>query len=101
EEIERVIVERMVARYAHEGAPTIDGAVEAVRRIAAARPAALASSSHAYVIAAALQATGLTDAFRAVVSSDEVAHGKPAPDVFAAAARRLASGQRRVTVGAD
>jgi len=89
EAIERAIVDRMVERYRREGPPTIDGAVEAVRRIAAGWPTALASSSHPEVIEVALTATGLSGAFRAVVSSDEVAHGKPAPDVFLEAARRL------------
>jgi HAD superfamily hydrolase (TIGR01509 family) len=88
-DIETAIVDGVVDRYAREGAPTIDGAVAAVRRIAADRPAALASSSHRRVIDAALAATGLGDAFRAVVSSDDVAHGKPEPDVFLEAARRL------------
>ena len=88
-DIEAAVVDAVVARYEREGPPTIDGAAEAVRRIAAARPTALASSSHRRVIDAALAATGLIDVFRAVVSSDEVAHGKPAPDVFLAAAGRI------------
>lgn len=87
--IEDAIVDGVVARYRREGAPAIDGAVAAVRRIAATWPTALASSSHRRVIDAALAATGLTDVFRAVVSSDDVARGKPAPDVFLEAARRL------------
>jgi HAD superfamily hydrolase (TIGR01509 family) len=87
--IEVAIVDGVVARYEREGPPTIDGAAEAVRRIAARWPTALASSSHRRVIDAALAATGLSGAFRAVVSSDEVALGKPAPDVFLEAARRL------------
>lgn len=89
--IERAIVDGVVERYRRQGAPRIDGAVEAVRRIGADRPVALASSAHAAVISAALEATGLTDIFGAVVSSDEVAHGKPAPDVYLEAARRLGS----------
>jgi HAD superfamily hydrolase (TIGR01509 family) len=88
-EIERAIVDGVVERYRAEGAPLIDGAVDAVRRIAAEWPVALASSAHAAVIAAALEATGLSDTFVVVVSSDEVAHGKPAPDVYLEAARRL------------
>ena len=52
-------------------------------------PVALASSSHAEVIDEALAATGLGDVFSVVVSSDEVADGKPAPDVYLEAARRL------------
>ncbi len=89
EDIERAIVDGVVARYAHQGAPLIDGAVEAVRRIAADWPVAIASSAHADVIAAALASTGLTETFEVVVSSDEVAHGKPAPDVYLEVARRL------------
>jgi haloacid dehalogenase superfamily, subfamily IA, variant 3 with third motif having DD or ED/haloacid dehalogenase superfamily, subfamily IA, variant 1 with third motif having Dx(3-4)D or Dx(3-4)E len=88
-EIERTIVDRVVDRYRRDGAPLIDGAVGAVRRIAADRPVAVASSAHRDVIAAALGATGLADVFRVVVSSDEVAHGKPAPDVYLETARRL------------
>jgi HAD superfamily hydrolase (TIGR01509 family) len=87
--IQDAIVERMVERYEREGAPTIDGAAEAVRRIAERWPTALASSSHPRVIAASIAATGLADVFRVVISSDEVAHGKPEPDVFLEAARRL------------
>jgi HAD superfamily hydrolase (TIGR01509 family) len=87
--IERAIVEGVVARFGAAGAPDIPGAVDAVRRIAADRPVAIASSAHRAVIDAALDATGLTDTFEVVVSSDEVAHGKPAPDVYLEAARRL------------
>jgi HAD superfamily hydrolase (TIGR01509 family) len=89
EAIERAIVDGVVARYAQEGAPRIDGAVEAVRRISADRPVAIASSAHADVITATLDATGLDDVFGVVVSSDEVPRGKPAPDVYLEVARRL------------
>jgi beta-phosphoglucomutase-like phosphatase (HAD superfamily) len=87
--IERSIVDGVVDRYRRDGAPRISGAVEAVRRIAADWPVAVASSAHADVIAVALETTGLTDIFAAVVSSDEVAHGKPAPDVYLETARRI------------
>ena len=89
-DIERAIVDGVVARYRRDGPPTIDGAVEAVRRISQRLPIALASSSHREVIDAALEATGLGSWFRAVVSSDEVRHGKPEPDVFLRAAEQLA-----------
>jgi HAD superfamily hydrolase (TIGR01509 family) len=87
--IERAIVDAVVQRYRREGAPGIPGAVEAVRRIAVAWPTAVASSAHREVIDAALQATGLAGLFRVVVSSDEVERGKPEPDVYLEAARRL------------
>jgi HAD superfamily hydrolase (TIGR01509 family) len=87
--IERMIVDAVVARYRQEGAPRIDGAVDAVRRIAAGWPVAVASSAHPEVIGAALGATGLDGVFGVVVSSDEVERGKPEPDVYVEAARRL------------
>ena len=101
EEIEQAIVEGVVARYRGGGAPPIEGAVAAVRRIATAWPAAVASSAHRAVIDAALAATGLTDLFGVVVSSDEVAHGKPAPDVYLEAARRLGVRPERCLVVED
>ena len=99
--IEAAVVEAMVERYERDGPPEIPGAVDAVRRVANARPTGLASSSHRDVIDAALRASGLVDAFRAVVSSDEVAHGKPAPDVFLATARRLGVVPERTLVIED
>jgi HAD superfamily hydrolase (TIGR01509 family) len=88
EEINREVVERMLERYA-ERPPVIDGAVEAVRRIAERWPLGLASSSNREVIEVALEVTGLAPCFRATVSSEEVPRGKPAPDVYLEAARRL------------
>jgi HAD superfamily hydrolase (TIGR01509 family) len=69
--------------------PLIDGATDAVRRLAAAFPLGLASSSNRPVIDAVLDIAGLTPFFRATVSSEEVPRGKPAPDVYEEAARRL------------
>jgi len=89
DEIQERIVEGVVQRYRREGAPEIPGATAAVRRIAATRPVAVASSAHRAVIDAALAATGLDDVLLVIVSSDEMAHGKPAPDVYLEAARRL------------
>jgi beta-phosphoglucomutase-like phosphatase (HAD superfamily) len=87
--IERAVVDTLVARYRTAAIPVIDGAPEAAARIAARVPVAIASSAHRDVIAAALAATGLASLFRVVVSSDDVATGKPAPDVYLEAARRL------------
>jgi HAD superfamily hydrolase (TIGR01509 family) len=101
EAIERAIVDAVVGRYAREGAPRIDGAAEAVRRIAGRWPVAVASSAHPEVIAAALDATGLAGVFRVVVSSDEVERGKPDPDVYLEAARRLGLPPERCLVVED
>ncbi len=88
ETINREVVERMLEAYRRE-LPLLPGAVEAVRRAAASFPLALASSSNREVFDEALELAGLTDCFRATVSSEEVEHGKPAPDVYLEAARRL------------
>jgi beta-phosphoglucomutase-like phosphatase (HAD superfamily) len=60
-----------------------------VQRIAARWPLGLASSSNRELINRALELSGLAPLFRATVSSEEVARGKPAPDVYLEAARRL------------
>ncbi|WP_055489505.1 HAD family phosphatase [Streptomyces sp. TP-A0356] len=52
-------------------------------------PMAVASGSSPEAIEAILSGTGLASWFTTAVSADEVAHGKPAPDVFLEAARRL------------
>jgi HAD superfamily hydrolase (TIGR01509 family) len=88
EEINRLVVERMLERYEHE-LPLLPGAVEAVQRLAASWPLGLASSSNRPLIDRALEASGLAQYFQATVSSEEVARGKPAPDVYLEAARRL------------
>jgi HAD superfamily hydrolase (TIGR01509 family) len=88
QEINDEVVSRMLVRY-RDDLPLIDGAVEAVERLAAAFPLALASSSNRPLIDAVLESSGLTRHFTATVSSEEVARGKPAPDVFLEAAGRL------------
>ncbi len=89
EEINDEVVRQMLERYRVE-LPLLPGAVEAVRRLAARWPLGLASSSNRPLIDAFLDASGLRERFAATVSSEEVAGGKPAPDVFLEAARRLA-----------
>lgn len=88
EEIDAEVVRRMLGRYEEE-LPLIDGAVGAVERVAASFRLALASSSNRSLIDAVLAASGLAAYFDVTVSSEEVARGKPAPDVFLEAARRL------------
>jgi HAD superfamily hydrolase (TIGR01509 family) len=88
EEINRIVVERMVERYA-AGPPWLPGATDAVRRVADGFVLGLASSSNRELIDLVLEAGGIAGCFRATVSSEEVAAGKPAPDVYLEAARRL------------
>jgi HAD superfamily hydrolase (TIGR01509 family) len=88
EEISAEVVGRMLDSY-EERLPLVDGAAEAVKRLAANWPLGLASSSNRELIDRALDVSGLSALFRATVSSEEVARGKPAPDVYLEAARRL------------
>ncbi|HXH88501.1 MAG TPA: HAD family phosphatase [Gaiellaceae bacterium] len=88
QELNDEVVRRMLARY-RESLPLIDGAVAAVRRLAAAFPLAVASSSNRPLIETVLETAGIAELFAVVVSSEEVARGKPAPDVYLEAARQL------------
>jgi len=88
EEISADVVARLLAGY-RRGLPLLRGAVEAVRALGERWPLGLASSSNAPVIALVLERSGLAEGIRAWVSSEEVAGGKPAPDVYLEAARRL------------
>ena len=88
EELNGLVVERMLERY-RERLPLVEGAVEAVRRLGERWPLGLASSSNREVIDTALELMGVADLFQATVSSEEVAGGKPAADVYLEAARRL------------
>jgi HAD superfamily hydrolase (TIGR01509 family) len=87
-DINAEVVRRMRLRY-DEDLPLLPGAVDAVRRLAGAFRLGLASSSNRPLIDAVLAATRLEDLFDVTVSSEEVARGKPAPDVYLEAARRL------------
>jgi HAD superfamily hydrolase (TIGR01509 family) len=88
EEISDAVVERIIALY-RERLPLLPGAVEAVRSLSGRWPLAVASSSNRPVIDLVLELAGIAENFQATVSSEEVARGKPAPDVYFEAARRL------------
>ncbi|WP_026877436.1 HAD family hydrolase [Jiangella gansuensis] len=88
DEIAEVVVAEMARRYA-AGPPVLPGAVEAVRAVGAARPVAIASSSPPVLIGAFLEFAELDGLVAVAVSSEQVAAGKPAPDVYLEAARRL------------
>jgi len=88
EEIDAEVVKRLLEGY-RARLPLLPGAVEAVERLARRWPLGLASSSNLEVIDVVMEAGGLGRHFRTWVSSEEVARGKPAPDVFLEAARRM------------
>jgi len=88
EEIDAAVVHRMLDAY-RERLPLIPGAVEAVRRLADRFALGLASSSNRELIDTVLDVAGMAPFFSTTVSSEEVARGKPAPDVYLETARRL------------
>ncbi len=87
-EISRSVADQVAERY-RDRLPLLPGAVEAVKSTAREWPLGLATSSNRHVIDLFLELAGLADDFQATVSSEEVGAGKPAPDVYLAAAERL------------
>ena len=87
-QVNQDVIELMAAEY-REHLPLIDGAVEAVERLAAEFTLGVASSSNRELIDLAVEIAGLERFFEATVSSEEVERGKPAPDVYLEACRRV------------
>jgi HAD superfamily hydrolase (TIGR01509 family) len=94
------VVRRLLSSY-RDRLPLIPGALDAVGRLAARFPLGIASSSNRELIDAVLEAAGLAPLFAATVSSEEVAHGKPEPDVYLEAARRLGIAPERCAAVED
>ena len=88
QQVAELVTVAMATEYAAH-LPLLPGAVAAVRDLSARWPLAVASSAPKSLIDAVLDASGLRPAFAAAVSSEEVARGKPAPDVYVEAAARL------------
>jgi HAD superfamily hydrolase (TIGR01509 family) len=89
QEVAEQVIAAMAAEYGQH-LPLLPGAIDTVRSLSGRWPLAVASSSPRSLIETVLEAAGLASAFVAVVSSEEVPRGKPAPDVYLAAAARLA-----------
>lgn len=82
-------VDEVIAAIDGGHAPLLDGAGALIAQVSAQVPLALASSAARRVIDAVLSHHTITDRFKATVSSEEVPRGKPHPDVYAEAARRI------------
>jgi HAD superfamily hydrolase (TIGR01509 family) len=100
EEIQQRVLERLEAAYRRE-LPLIDGAGDAVSRLAARWPLAVASSSPRQIIELVLELAGLRGAFQVVLSSAEVQRGKPSPDVYQRACELLGSAPPRTAAIED
>lgn len=88
EEIAAAVIARMQELY-HDHLPLLPGAISTVRALANRYPLAVASSSPPGLIRFVLTEMGVAECFQSITSSDEVAHGKPAPDVYLLACERL------------
>jgi HAD superfamily hydrolase (TIGR01509 family) len=88
DEISAAVVEGLKTHYRRQ-VPLLPHAVETVRALAQRWPLAVASSANRPLIDLVLELSGIAGLFRATVSSEEVPRGKPAPDVYLEAARRL------------
>jgi HAD superfamily hydrolase (TIGR01509 family) len=81
---------RYYAPMLREQSEAMPGARELIAALhAEGYPLAIASSSPLWQIDAVVERLGIRDVLRAVASGEEVAHGKPAPDVYLLAAERL------------
>lgn len=89
-EIADAVIDGMIAALDGGRVDLLPGAAEMVAAAAAAAPIAVASSAPRRLIGAVLEATELQPYFTAYVSSEEVARGKPSPDVYLTAARLIA-----------
>ena len=99
-EVDAAVVDELLAGYGRR-LPVLPDARAAVERISGAYPLGLASSSNRRVIDVVLRELGVAERFAATVSSEEVGRGKPAPDVYLEAARRLGVDPRRAAAVED
>lgn len=89
EQIARQVIDGVADAHRTGGVRLLPGAADAVRRMAAAYPIAVASSSPPELIDAGLDALGVSDLISVRVSSEMVGAGKPRPDVYLEACRRV------------
>lgn len=94
------IVAELKARFRRH-LPLIPGVAEAIADLAAVYHLGVASSSPRELIEYALELAGLRNCFVAVVSSDDVARGKPEPDVYLESCSRLGTAPQRAVAVED
>jgi HAD superfamily hydrolase (TIGR01509 family) len=88
EEINRKVLAWVEDRY-RKDLPWINGAREAVKRMAAEYPLGLATSSNREIIDLVIEVGQFSDLIQVTVSSEEVERGKPAPDVYLEVMKRM------------
>jgi HAD superfamily hydrolase (TIGR01509 family) len=100
DEISSAVVEGLKTHFRRQ-LPLLPNAVETVRALARRWPLALASSANRPLIDLVLELAGMAGLFQATVSSEEVARGKPHPDVYIEAARRLGAASEQCVAVED
>ena len=81
---------QFVGKAVSDEAALIEPVVAFARRVAATHPVAIASGGPRDIVRRTLELKGLAALFPVVVSADDVVHGKPAPDMFLLAAKKMA-----------
>jgi beta-phosphoglucomutase-like phosphatase (HAD superfamily) len=94
DEINRKVLAWVEKRY-RDDLPWIPGAREAVRRIGEYFPLGLATSSNREIIDIVVEVGGFEELLKVTVSSEEVERGKPAPDVYLEATKRMGVDPRK------
>lgn len=74
---------------------------EFARRVALTHPVSIASGGPREIVLRSLELAGLTPLFPVVVSADDVVHGKPSPDMFLLAAKKMGVPPQRCLVFED
>ena len=82
-------------------AQLIEPVVEFARKVAKSHPVSIASGGTSDIVHPMLKLTGLAEIFPVVVSADDVVHGKPAPDMFLLAAKKMGVEATRCLVFED
>jgi HAD superfamily hydrolase (TIGR01509 family) len=87
------VIRRMVELYRND-VPLIAGAREAVEAIGRLWRVGIASGSDRVLLDTVLSSSGLAGYFAATVSGEDVAEGKPSPQIYEEACRRLGANPR-------
>jgi HAD superfamily hydrolase (TIGR01509 family) len=100
DKVAALVVDRMAERYRDE-LPLLPDAAEAVRRMAAHWTIGIASASPPRLIGAVMEAASIRAYVTAAMSADQVARGKPAPDIYLAVTDRLGIAPERCVAVED
>jgi len=100
EQVAALVIAQMRASY-RKSVPLMPGAVQAVRRLTAHWPLGMATSSPPALIDDVLDGADLHGCFAITLSTEAVARGKPAPDIYLAVADRLGHAPQRCAAVED